>query len=129
MRRTSEWLAVGLAIVVAIRAVRFVGNPGAAGARGERDYFAWAWRSPAFLDRLAEARPGLVPGELISITLPAGPLEPWWVRFVADYALPAQGLVAVDSGGSRRVSPHLTQLIFDASGRLAIRRPQRVGRP
>lgn len=124
-----KWLAAGLALVVAFRADRFLKNPRALSARGEREYFGWAWRGPVFLDRLREAGTSLDEGELISISVPPGPLEPWWVRYVADYALPGQGLVAVDAGKGRTFSPHLTQLVFDGSGVLTIRRPRRVGRP
>lgn len=121
-------LAAGLALLVAVRAARFLRDPAAPSARGEREYFAWAWRSPVFLQCLEQAGPRLQPGELITISVPKGPLEPWWVRYVADYALPAQGLVAVDFGATRQMPAHLTRLAFDGSG-LTIVRPPRGGRP
>jgi hypothetical protein len=129
LRRLLPALTIALGLVAAVRAVRFAKEPTARTARGEREYFAWAWPDRHFAERLKAVAPYLEDGELYSISIPSGSLEPWWVHLVADYALPSQQLVAVEAGPQRRPSPHLTGLVFDASGNVSIRRPRRVGRP
>lgn len=118
-----------LSCVLVVRAARFLRHPDVPSARGERDYYDWAWRSPLFVARLEQARLELLDGELVAISVPPGTLEPWWVRYVADYALPAQGLVAVDAGDGRSPALHVTRLVFDTENRLEIHRMRRAGHP
>lgn len=89
-------LLVGLAAVLAARAVGLAHHPLRPSAEREERYLAWAWREPQVGKLLAQVESALAPGEPVMLALAAQEAgdSKWW-SFMASYYLTRNPVVGV----------------------------------
>jgi hypothetical protein len=88
----------------AVRAARLAGG-GALTARGERQWYRWAYRHPELAAQLGRARAELRPRETVHLVVPAGRYEARWLRVMARYHLPEQALGGIHERGAPPFPP------------------------